>query len=161
MDKDESFGEVIPEEALAEVEEMFDLFDKNKDGTIDLSEVESVFTALGQNPTPEELSQLLQKLLSSSPNEKSDFLTKEQFLELMVMYMGENAHRDLDREVFQVFDKNGDGLISKDELRQVFLGLGEDVAGEDLEAMFVQADTNGDGKIDYEEFKALFSEANK
>jgi len=47
---------------------------------------------------------------------------------------------------FAAFDRNSDGFITADELRQT-LGRGANV-----EDLIKQADRNGDGKIDYQEF---------
>jgi len=56
------------------------------------------------------------------------------------------------RQAFKVFDADGNGNISKQELRQVMVTLGEKVTDQQLEDMFKIADTNGDGEISFEEF---------
>ena len=56
------------------------------------------------------------------------------------------------KERFKLFDQDGNGLISKDELRVVMQQLGEKLSEEDIEEMISDADTNGDGQIDYNEF---------
>ena len=53
------------------------------------------------------------------------------------------------REAFRVFDKNGDGFISADELRIVMTSLGERLTDAEVDDMLKEADTNNDGKIDY------------
>ena len=53
-------------------------------------------------------------------------------------------------EAFRVFDKNGDGLISRDELRNVMNCMGETLTDEELDEMVHEADLNGDGMVDYE-----------
>ena len=65
--------------------------------------------------------------------------------------------RDTDREeeirqAFKVFDKDGNGFITLDELAQVMANLGEKLTSGELKAMMLEADTNQDGKIDYGEF---------
>jgi calmodulin len=51
--------------------------------------------------------------------------------------------------VFQVFDRNGDGYISKTELYQTMKELGVKLSMEDLNDMMRAADVNQDGRIDY------------
>lgn len=54
------------------------------------------------------------------------------------------------RDAFRIFDKDGNGLISAHELRQIMMNLGEKLTDEELDEMMREADLNGDGQIDYE-----------
>ena len=56
------------------------------------------------------------------------------------------------RQAFKVFDKDGNGFITADELAIVMANLGEKLSPSELKEMMKEADSNGDGKIDYEEF---------
>ena len=51
------------------------------------------------------------------------------------------------KEAFLVFDKNGDGFVSRDEIRCI---LGKDITinETEIEDTLKTADKNGDGKID-------------
>ena len=53
-------------------------------------------------------------------------------------------------QAFAVFDKDGDGFISADELRNVMNSLGENLTDEELEEMIKEADADGDGEVNYE-----------
>lgn len=52
---------------------------------------------------------------------------------------------------FDRFDKNGDGLISVDEYREVMANLGE-FPETTVRAIFDKKDANGDGVLSFEEF---------
>jgi calmodulin len=54
------------------------------------------------------------------------------------------------RNAFRVFDKDGSGTISAEELRRVLLSLGENLTDAEVEDMIQMADVNGDGSIDCE-----------
>ena len=55
--------------------------------------------------------------------------------------------------LFKLFDLNGDGQISKDELKTVMGSVsGEAVNAEEIDQMFSEADTDESGWIDYAEF---------
>ena len=50
-----------------------------------------------------------------------------------------------------MFDKDGGGSISEDELKEV-LSLGQNIDQFTIDKIFMQADTDGDGQISFEEF---------
>lgn len=60
------------------------------------------------------------------------------------------------RRVFQTFDRNGDGRITKSELNDSLENLGIYIADKDLVAMIEKIDANGDGCVDMGEFGELY-----
>lgn len=44
-------------------------------------------------------------------------------------------------------DSNGDGVVTRDELKALLKGLGEDVTDDIVDEMIKIADDNNDGKI--------------
>ena len=62
------------------------------------------------------------------------------------------------RIVFQMFDKDGDGRISMDEVRHVVRSMGQTPNDERIDALFKQVDLDGDGLINYDEFVRLVEE---
>ncbi|XP_068318580.1 calmodulin-like protein 3 [Pyrus communis] len=60
------------------------------------------------------------------------------------------------RRVFQMFDQNGDGRITKMELRDSLEKLGIYIPDKDLIQMIEKIDVNGDGFVDLDEFGALY-----
>ena len=56
------------------------------------------------------------------------------------------------RQTFKVFDKNNDGFITADELKQVIESFGHNLTDEELDEMLEGVDKNKDGKINYLEF---------
>ncbi|CAI0542798.1 unnamed protein product [Linum tenue] len=57
--------------------------------------------------------------------------------------------------VFATFDKNGDGFITKQELKESLKNIRISVTEAEAEEMVAKVDSNGDGLIDFEEFKIL------
>ena len=53
------------------------------------------------------------------------------------------------REAFKVFDRNGDGFISPEELKTAMTNLGENLTNREYNRLFKQADLNKDGQLDY------------
>ncbi|KAL6209050.1 hypothetical protein ACLB2K_019993 [Fragaria x ananassa] len=60
------------------------------------------------------------------------------------------------RRVFQMFDRNGDGRITKQELSDSLENLGIFIPDKDLHQMIEKIDANGDGFVDIDEFGALY-----
>ncbi|KAI9260207.1 hypothetical protein BY458DRAFT_516515 [Sporodiniella umbellata] len=67
------------------------------------------------------------------------------------------SHHEVEelKKCFEKFDKNGDGQISENELKEVMKDLGENLSDTEIKDMIQEADSNKDGKIDFEEFKKL------
>ncbi|XP_070538785.1 calmodulin-like isoform X2 [Ptychodera flava] len=132
----------------AEFWEAFSLFDKNGDGTISILELGTVMRSLGQNPTDEELQDMI-KCVDEDGNGEIDF---EEFLTMMAKKL-----RDIDideeiRDAFRVFDKEGKGSITSKELKYVLTTYGDTLPDEEVQEMLSEADTDGDGSINYSEF---------
>ncbi|XP_038907158.1 calmodulin-2/4-like [Benincasa hispida] len=142
-------GEGLTKEQMDQLIEAFLFFDKNRDGCITLDELRTEIRNLGQNPTEEELKQMISEV-DADGNGKIDFW---EFQKLMSKIMEEETEEKL-KEAFKVFDKNQDGYISANELSHVclMLNLGEKLTDEEVLQMIRDADLDGDGQVDYHEF---------
>ncbi|XP_063691174.1 calmodulin-like isoform X5 [Bolinopsis microptera] len=138
----------LSEEQIAEFREAFSLFDKDGDGTITTTELGTVMKSLGQSPCESDLQDMINEV-DADGNGTIDF---KEFLEMMTKHMKEaDCDQEL-REAFKVFDQNGDGFISAEELKTVMRNLGETLTDDEIDQMIKEADSNGDGSVDYEEF---------
>jgi Ca2+-binding EF-hand superfamily protein len=63
-----------------------------------------------------------------------------------------------DELVFKMFDLDGDGLITAEELVSVLAELGEEVTADEAAARIERGDADGDGRIDLAEFQAMMGE---
>ncbi|XP_076642108.1 uncharacterized protein LOC143352941 [Halictus rubicundus] len=61
------------------------------------------------------------------------------------------------REAFNLFDKDGDGSITKEELGRVMRSLGQFARAEELRTMMQDIDVDGDGNVSFEEFVGIVS----
>lgn len=68
-----------------------------------------------------------------------------EFLIMMVRKMKDIDSEEEIREVFWVFDKDGNGFISVVELRYVMINLGEKLIDEEVDEMIREVDIDGDG----------------
>uniref|UniRef100_A0A8C4T1S0 EF-hand domain-containing protein n=1 Tax=Erpetoichthys calabaricus TaxID=27687 RepID=A0A8C4T1S0_ERPCA len=75
----------------------------------------------------------------------ADQLTQEQIAEF--------------KEAFSVFDKDGDGTITTQELATVMKSLGQTLTDKELQEMINEVDSDGDGTIDFNEFLTMMADA--
>ena len=132
----------------AEYKKAFDIYDKDKDEKINLTELGNIMKSIGQNPSESEL----QDMINEIDIDGEGVITFDGFISLM-----EKKLRDADTEEeliesFKVFDKDGNGLISSENLRDVVVSLGMKFSQEEIDEMIREADNDGDGFINYEEF---------
>merc|ERR1711915_731100 len=139
---------------IAEFKEAFDEFDKDHSGTISPDELLGVLRAMGQNPTEDELLNLVLEV-DIDGNGTIEF---GEFLNMMMKKAGEvDEEADL-REALKIFDRDKDGFISMKELKKVCSMLGTMLTKEELDMFMAEADADGNGKLDYDEFvKMLLS----
>jgi len=69
--------------------------------------------------------------------------------------MGHVNTREEVIEAFRVFDKQGRGVVSAQEMREALKDLGDYMDGNEIEELIYEADFNGDGQIRYEDFVNL------
>ncbi|CAM8905487.1 unnamed protein product [Rhodiola kirilowii] len=140
--------EVWDEEKMNEFMQAFCLFDKNGDGCITIEELAVVIRSLDQNPTEEELQDMITEI-DSDGNGTIEF---SELLTLMARKIQETDAEEELKEAFKVFDKDQNGYISATELRHVMINLGEKLSDVEVEQMIREADLDGDGQVNYEEF---------
>ncbi|CAJ1813574.1 unnamed protein product [Sphenostylis stenocarpa] len=142
---------------------IFDMFDKNGDCMITVTEISQALCLLGLEADVAELASMTQSYIRPG----NEGLTFEDFVALHESlgdtYFGfveiaEEEQQESDLwEAFKVFDENGDGYISAKELQVVLgkLGLVEGNMIDNVQRMIGYVDTNHDGRVDFEEFKVM------
>lgn len=78
------------------------------------------------------------------------FVDYDEFIQMMTNTPLKpfNAEEELLHKTFQIFDIDGNGYISADEIKQTMANLGENLTDAEVNDMIKAADKNGDGKID-------------
>jgi len=64
------------------------------------------------------------------------------------------------RKLFAVFDTDGTGYITAENMRELIneAGFGDDITDDEIAAIIGQIDEAGDGKVSFEEFLGIFIE---
>ncbi|NEU34834.1 EF-hand domain-containing protein [bacterium LRH843] len=61
------------------------------------------------------------------------------------------------REAFRLYDKEGNGYITTDVLREILKELDDKITSEDLDMMIAEIDSDGSGTVDFDEFMEVMT----
>lgn len=131
------------------------MFDRNGDGRISKKELNDSLENLGIFIPDPELTQMIQNIDVNGDG----CVDIDEFGALYRSIMDERDEEEEEdmKEAFKVFDQNGDGFITVDELRSVLaaLGLKQGRTLEDCKSMIMKVDVDGDGMVNFKEFKQM------
>mmetsp|Transcript_54467 Transcript_54467/g.133527 ORF Transcript_54467/g.133527 Transcript_54467/m.133527 type:complete len:150 (+) Transcript_54467:222-671(+) len=147
-------NKIMSSAVVEELREAFSVFDKDGDGTITAEELGIVMRSMGQKPTDQELRDMIREV-DADGNESIDF---PEFVTLMARKTKAKDLRQELRAIFDIFDEDGSGKISADEVAHIMRNLGEKVTNEEVVNMIKAVDVNGDNEIDFQEFLRLVEE---
>ena len=149
-----SESKYLSPEQVAEMKEVFNIFDVDGDNTISTKELGKVMNSLGQNPNEAELRELIQEY----DNDGNGTLDFPEFLELMAKKLKQIDTEEELVEAFKIFDRDQDGLLTKSDLKNIFKILGEQVDEEYIEKLIHLADQDGDESINFVEFCKMMTQ---
>ena len=126
----------------------------DKDGNGVITEKELVDAALEQiEDCTEEDCQAIKSMCDLDGDGTINFC---EFLEMMAQFQYSKEHSEVGlKSMFQAFDKNGDGVLTKDEIARawkMFINPNAEEADKEITECMAKCDLDGDGKISYDEF---------
>ena len=155
MKEDDSNSEItsLSEETKADYMDAFNMFDTNHDGTINSQKIGELMRKLGKNPTESQLNQIIGNIAKNNSKQ----IVFDDFVELMEQKNKENDPEIEIINMFQIFNKDNNGLISNEELFHIIRTFGETLTDEEIREIITEADVDGDGYINYEEFVRMMT----
>jgi len=137
------------QDEIGSLREVFNTLDSNGDGMLTVEEMRDGLSQAGLTEIPADLQQAIENI-DLDGNDRIDY---SEFLSAALEkkhYMQEDACW----KAFNFFDRDGDGTISLEELRQALNSgrLEHEVSEEIVEQALREVDQNGDGLIDFQEF---------
>ncbi|KAJ8985277.1 hypothetical protein NQ317_007064 [Molorchus minor] len=147
-----SIKKEFTEKELEGLKTAFDLLDRNQDGCVTPGEFKIMLNNLGIEIKLNTAEEIIRSA-SHTGNElidENDFLT---FIKQIQQAIPDLVDEDLTRDLtaaFKVFDLDGDGYITRDELKVAMEMIGEDITEDQLTQVILMADTDRDGRINYE-----------
>jgi Ca2+-binding EF-hand superfamily protein len=124
-----------------EYREMFQYFDRDKTGFLDLKQLKLLMRALGEDPTEAELNRM-------APSGKIDF---NAFLANRQEKWAKAQSGEDVKNAFAFFDLDGSGRANVAELQRILTTYGEPLTQEEMNRLIQDADGQS-GTIDYNRF---------
>ena len=139
---------LLSKEEKNDLLELFQQFDTNGDGVLTKEEILNGYKTIMPFDDAEKE---VERIMNEVDIDKSGTIDYNEFVLATI-----NKQKLLNKEkleaTFKMFDKDGSGSISSDEIKSV---LGKSVDMKVLEDMIKEVDTNGDGEISMIEFKEM------
>ncbi|VEN58410.1 unnamed protein product [Callosobruchus maculatus] len=146
------------EKELEELKTAFQLLDRNRDGRVTAGELKIMLNNLGIEIKEEKVEEIIRTMSHSGSEliDENDFLTFVKQMQLALPEVADDVTRDLGA-AFRVFDLDGDGFITREELKTAMEMIGEPLTETQLTNLIRTADLDHDNRINYEEFVKLLS----
>merc|ERR1711976_574607 len=100
------------------------------------------------------------ELVAENDPEGKGQLDFEGFAELAAKFLveeDEEALRAELREAFRIYDKEGQGFITTDVLREILSEIDNKLTPTDLDGIIEEVDEDGSGTLDFDEFMEMMS----
>ncbi|XP_025829805.1 troponin C-like [Agrilus planipennis] len=157
MSKSESYKlDELDKEQIQMLRSTFNVFDVDRKGYIETDMIGIILDLLGTQLDGDELECVINEIDEDGNGEVSF----EEFANLAARLLVED---DEDTEAiqhelkgaFRLYDKEGNGFITTDVLREILKELDEKLSDDELDNMIEEIDADGSGTVDWEEFKAV------
>ncbi|XP_055700923.1 calcium-binding protein E63-1 isoform X3 [Phlebotomus papatasi] len=156
---------------ISDLRTAFDLLDRNQDGHVTANELQFMLRNLGIHVRDE----LIDDLMKEASKTGNGLIDEAEFLQWIARIQAikdesasssssSSSNQPVSEEdditqdliaAFRVFDRDGNGYITRDELQTAMDMIGENVTEAQLTEMLALADLDKDGRINYEEFIRL------
>ena len=143
----------IQEERRRLMSEIFDLYDYEHTGYVDIKDSLKMLAAIGRKLEPEDENEFF----TIADPRKDGQVSKQNFLDgVETMYTIPDDYIPEIKEAFNFFDKDKDGKISSKEFKQMLVKLSKEYQEKDVDELFKILDVDLDGYINIDEFINLW-----
>ncbi|XP_076897064.1 calcium-dependent protein kinase 24-like [Bidens hawaiensis] len=147
-------AENLPTEQMDGLKKMFHDMDKDKNGSLSFQELKDGLTVIGDQPVADPD---IQMFMEAADLDHNGVLNCEEFLTILV-HLRKISNEEQLRKAFHHFDKNRNGYIEFDELKECLCDGHLDQHNEKMvHEIIVDADLDKDGRISYPEFTAMMT----
>jgi len=146
----------LDEEQISTLRKAFDSFDTDATGSITAETISTIMRMMGVKISEKNL----QEAIAETDEDGSGLLEFEEFVELAAKFLIEEDEEALKaelKEAFRIYDKEGNGYITTDVLRELIRELDNRLTEEDLDGIIEEVDEDGSGTLDFDEFMEMMS----
>jgi Ca2+-binding EF-hand superfamily protein len=130
---------------------VFDVFDMDKSGNVDLHELVGLMQALGISLEEDEK----RNMMKECDKDNSGSISFDEFWTYMGRRSADLDANELVKDVFKMMDQDGSGSVTTSEFTDVMEKLGTDLTKREIQDLVKEIDSGGDNEISLEEFAAV------
>ena len=143
----------IQDERLKLMNEIFDLYDVDHTGYVDIKDSLKMLAAMGKNLEPEDENDFL---MVADPN-KEGVISKQNFLKgVEILFTIPDTYLPEIKDAFEFFDKKNNGKISCKDFKKILVKQTKEYTEKEAEELFKTLDLNADGEININDFINLW-----
>ena len=141
---------------ISDFKQAFALFDHDSNGSISAVELGKVLKALGQNPSPNELNDMINEV----DVDGSGSIEFAEFVILMTHKVREMSKEEEIREAFAILDKENKGTLTAKNLKYFMRKVAHlKLSSEEAEAMIEFASGSDNGIVTFDDFLEVVKQA--
>ncbi|KAK4321419.1 hypothetical protein Pmani_007774, partial [Petrolisthes manimaculis] len=148
--------DLLEEEQITALEKAFNSFDTDAKGYITPETVGVILRMMGVKISEKHL----QEVIAETDEDGSGQLEFEEFAELAAKFLIEEDQEALQtelKEAFRIYDREGNGYISVNTLKEILRELDSRLTEDDLDCIIEEIDEDGSGTIDFNEFMKMMN----
>ncbi|KAJ2812618.1 calmodulin-like 3 [Coemansia furcata] len=134
-----------------ECRKVFDQLDEDGDGKITTADLRASLKSAGLDPDDEDIKDIFPDLV----NDKHGTVDFKEFQARTQIQVSESTEDGPAKNIFKKFDEDGDGFLTKSELRKALENLISELSDDVFDGIMEVADINKDGNVDFARFNMI------
>jgi len=146
----------LDEAQTAALKTAFESFDTEGKGAIGVETIGNILRMMGVKVKEADLKEIVDEV----DDDGSGMLEFEEFTELAAKFLIEEDEEELKnelKEAFRIYDKDGQGFITNEVLKEILREIDPKLTETDLEGIIEEVDEDGSGTMDLDEFMEMMS----